>query len=238
MCLADLHSLSTVPIMWHTVDTTLFMALLIFHNLHITSKHLNVRSYCTVLLLLAYLVWLQLCWQCHWCFLVIISCLIYSLCICNMSSAHLNTWVMYHKNHQRTHQLSTSFAYYMLLPHVSITLLSSGRYATAMHVHHTTVTREIPFCLLIYLFTYLPVILRSRNPPMAQCTALWHHSAALSTDSESLILNYWYPVGCLQNCSKLCRLWWKGAVNVAGHKVKNWVARHTRYRSGIMFCGF
>lgn len=67
-----------------------------------------------------------LCCQCHCCLLIIISvsCLlfIYMQQVC--STIKLISDLT--QNHQRTRQLSASFAYYT--PHVSITLLSSGRY--------------------------------------------------------------------------------------------------------------
>jgi hypothetical protein len=56
-----------------------------------------------------------------------------------MSSSRAKGLMTYHKNHQRTCQLCL------------ICLL----HTTPTHVHHTTVIREIPFCLFIYLFLYL-----------------------------------------------------------------------------------
>jgi hypothetical protein len=206
MCKVDLHSLSAVSILWCTVGTSLFKELFVFNSLHITSKHLNVLvwSYCTVWQtdwwhIMRYCVWLQFCWQCHCCLLIIISvsCLLF---IHMQRVWSTNTLVTYHKNHQRTRQPSASFAYYMLLPHISITLLSSGRYH------------------LVYLFTYLFIYLALWDPEIhqgAHYTSMWHHPAALSTDSESSALNYWCPVGCLQACIMLHKLWWKEDVGVA-----------------------
>ena len=112
-----------------------------------TSKHLNVLvwSYCTGWQMdctIRYCVWLQLCCQCRCCLLIIISvsCLLF-MYTQHVWSTNINTVMTYHTNHQRTRQLSASFAYYTLLPHTSITLLSSGRY------HFV--------CLFTYLLTHL-----------------------------------------------------------------------------------
>jgi hypothetical protein len=115
-----------------------------------------------------------------------------------MSRAQLNTLVTYHKNHQRPHQLSASFAYYTLLP----------------RVQHTTVFREISFCSFIYLLIYL-ALWDPEIHQRAHYSSMWLHPATLGTDSESSALNYWCPVGCWQACTMLHKLWWKEDVGVA-----------------------
>jgi len=109
-----------------------------------------------------------------------------------MSGAQ-NTLVTYHKNHERTRQLSASYSYYTLFPHVSITLLSSG-----------------DIILFIYLLTYLrnwhcEIQKSPKGPTILQCGITQQHSAPIQKGRHLIIgvlLVVYRPTPCYASCGE------------------------------------
>jgi len=122
----------------------------------------------------------------HFC--VLFTLYVYATCL----EAHLNTLVTYHKNHQRTRQLSASFAYYTLIPRMSITLLTSGRYN------------------FVYLFTYLftwhcEIQKSNKGPTILQWDITQRYSAPIQKVRHLIIgvlLAVYRPTPCYASCGE------------------------------------